>query len=196
MNPFLYPRCYLIRLRGGALAAARSAVCRGLVAEAMIGGRLLLLPKNSEVFEYYGALEEAEALLARARLRVADPQLQHILQQLQEAVRAAITALAAGRAPAAVTARLEPVLEELGEPTGWLLAGCSEEEADLALAAAQVRKADRLLAAMAAKGLIDPGVAEQISALLATVANALFRVRARLCGPDAGFRDSARLLEG
>ncbi len=155
-----------------------------------------MVPKNSEVLEYYGALEEAEALLARVKLRVPDPQLRSILHRLQEAVRAATAALAAGKAPAAVTARLGEVLEALGEPTGWLLAGCSEEEADLALAAAQVRKADRLLAAIAAKGLIDPGVAEQISALLATVANALFRARARLCGPGAGFTDSTRLLDG
>lgn len=171
-------------------------MCRGLVAEAMVGGRLVLLPKNSEVLEYYGALEEAEALLARAKLRVSDPLLRGALQQLQEAVRAAIAALAAGKAPAAVTARLEPLLRELGEPRGWLLAGCSEEEADIALAAAQVRKADRLLAEIAARGLIDPALAEQISGLLATVAHALFRARARLCGEDAAFRDSARLLEG
>ncbi|NOZ89134.1 MAG: hypothetical protein GXO15_04330, partial [Crenarchaeota archaeon] len=42
--------------------------CEGPLAEALVEGRLIRVPKHSSVIEFYGAVEEAELYLARARL--------------------------------------------------------------------------------------------------------------------------------
>ncbi len=171
-----------------------------LLTEALIGGRLLVVPKHSDEIELYGSLEEAEARLAVARNMLAekgDPETAERLLLVQKALRAVMTLLAdpergRGLVPRALALLLEAA-RGLAEPTGWSLHGCSPEDAEMMLASTLVRRADRLVSRMAEKGLLDSESAGEASRLLSTISYVLYRLHWSLCR-GGGAKKAAALV--
>ena len=179
------------------MASAASIGCGGLVAEAMLGGQVLRLPKHSRVFQLYGAVEEAEARLGLARSMAGDPLVAEALLLAERLVRAALHVAVTGDKEVVdgLLREAERLRERLGTPGGWSLPGCSLAEAEAAVAAAKAREADRLLAGLAEEGLLGLEVAEAASKLLAAAADLVYRARWRLCG-ERGSRSSRSLVLG
>ena len=163
--------------------------CGGLTAEALVAGKPVRLEKHEAVFEFYGAVEEAELHLAKARLRLEErglDELATLAGRLQEYTRLLPHLLALGAVDEDIVEGLRGILGSLPRPGGWLLAGCGgEEEVELGLASTLLRRADRLLSRMAAEGLAPARLAEQLSSVASMISDALYRMRWLLCSGRA-----------
>jgi cob(I)alamin adenosyltransferase len=158
--------------------------CAGtLEAEALVAGKLLRLPKHSHVMEFYGSVEEAEALLARARISLSsrDPQLAQRLETLQRMVRLLPAALAGAVDAGKLLRHVKAAVDGLPRPEGWSLTGCTPEDPDIMLAAAKLRAAERQLSRAAEDGLVPGSLAQQLSAVIGELAYALYTVHWVLC---------------
>ncbi len=160
--------------------------CEGPLAEALVEGKVIRVPKHSSVIEFYGAVEEAELYLARSRLGLQRRGLEReaeAARELQEATRLLILALSGHVDPEAVAARAERAAATLPRAGGWLLAGCGgEAEVDLGLAAAKLRAAERHASRMAEEGVITGARMVALSRAINSIVDAVYRLRWLLCG--------------
>lgn len=155
----------------------------GLDTEAVIAGRLVRLPKHSPVIELYGAVEEAEALIARARLQLEarDPATAERLYLLQRAIRLLPGVLAGAVDPGQPLRLIEEAARGLERPGGWSLTGCSPEDPDIVLAMARLRAGDRLIARAHEEGEVPRELASRISMLLEAASYMLYAIHWSLC---------------
>jgi cob(I)alamin adenosyltransferase len=170
--------------------------CAGsLEAEALIAGKLVRLPKHSHVIEFYGSVEEAEALLARARISLSkrDPQLSRRLELLQRAVRLLPAVLAGSISADKLLHAVRTAMEGLPKPNGWSLTGCSPEDPDIMLAAARLRAAERQLSKAVEDGTVPSVLAQKLSIVIGEIAYALYTIHWTLCG-GKGVRRTAELV--
>ncbi len=172
--------------------------CAGsLEAEALIAGRLVRLPKHSHVIEFYGSVEEAEALLGRARvsLEKRNGELAGRLERLQRVVRL-LPALLGGSVEASrLLSMVREAARGLPEPEGWSLTGCSPEDPDIMLAIARLRAAERQVSRAAEEGVVPGRLAQEISAVIEEVAYTLYRVHWLLCSSGGGGLRARRVAE-
>ncbi|HID41919.1 MAG TPA: ATP:cob(I)alamin adenosyltransferase [Pyrodictium sp.] len=157
--------------------------CIGLETEALIAGRLVKLPKHSPVIEFYGVLEEAEALIARARVQLEprNPGLAERLYKLQRAVRLLPGVLAGSVDPREPLRFIEEAGEGLEQPSGWSLTGCTPEDPDIVLAMTRLRTGDRLVARAYSEGVIPRDMAQLLSVLLERASYTLYTIHWSLC---------------
>ena len=166
--------------------------------EAYIAGRLIRVPKTSHVIEAYGSVEEAEALLARARVSLekrGERDLAKRLERLQRATRLIPVLLGGAAAPSDIRVLVEEAEKGLETPRGWSLAGCTPEDPDIALAIARLRAAERSIARAALEEhTIPESLAGAASETITRVAYALYKIRWRLCSDEAKAKSSKELL--
>ena len=157
--------------------------CIGLETEALIAGRLVRLPKHSPVIEFYGAVEEAEALIARARLQLEprDPAMAERRYRLQRAVRLLPGVLAGMVDPREPQRLIEEASEGLEKPGGWSLTGCTPEDPDIVLAMTRLRAGDRHIARAHEEGHVPRELAQLLSLLLEAASYTLYTIHWSLC---------------
>lgn len=164
--------------------SATGAGCPGLETEAVVAGRLVRVSKHSPLIEAYGCLEEAEALLARARLGLrkrGELGLARRLARLQHVVRLLPGFLAGSVDADKLASMVEEAVEGLEEPRGWSLTGCSPEDPDVVMASVKVRAAERNISRAAEEGVVPAHLASAFSRLASAVAYALYAIHWALC---------------
>lgn len=180
-------------------ATTRRQLCAGLETEAYIAGKLIRVPKHSPVIEAYGSIEEAEALLARARLGLearGEKDLAKRLEKLQQATRLVPILLAGAATLKEITGLVEEAEKGLEDPWGWSLTGCAPEDPDIMLAATRLRAAERSITrASLEEGTVPSSLAALVSEALTRIAYALYKIHWRLCSREAKAKTSRELIK-
>jgi cob(I)alamin adenosyltransferase len=180
-------------------ATARQRLCSGLETEAIIAGRLIKVPKHSNVIEAYGAIEEAEALTARARLSLSsrgEKDLAKRLEKLQKAIRLLPAFLAGSIDAGTILLLVEEASQGLQEPKGWSLTGCTPEDPDIVLASTKLRAAERSIArATSEESVVPIELAQAFSDLVTRITYTLYKIHWNLCPEETKASSIHELLE-
>ncbi|ABM80545.1 ATP:cob(I)alamin adenosyltransferase [Hyperthermus butylicus] len=169
--------------------------CTGLYTEALVAGKTIIVPKHSPVIEAYGYMEEAEALIARARMEVPQ-ELVWRLERIQRAIRLLPAVLAGAIKPEDAVKPVIEAGEGLDEPGGWSLTGCGPGDPDIVLASVKLRAAERSISKAVEEGLVPRDLAEQLSAIITMISYTLYTIHWKLCSIHGGVtaRESRGLL--
>lgn len=159
------------------------SICGGLETEALIDGKLVVIPKHDEAIEFYGLIEEAEAHLGRARILLKEKgytDLSERAELLQRAVLLTGGVFAGYIDYGVVIDVIEQASRGLEAPPGWSITGCSIEEAEVALASVKLRHAERIVSRMAGSYLSRP-TAETVARILSGISYTAFLLRYEIC---------------